>query len=349
MPDSAIAAPATVTRGTVSAVIVQQFFRRSVEIGLPPERVLLEAGVSEAEINDPSGWVAQSVLERMLRMALRLWPDPVLGLRLVADMSPAAFGVLGYLMQSCASLRDMHKAVTSFERLLTNVMLTSLDYEPGLALWRVDCLSDDADFVRHACESYLGICAMIIQSRTPGILLGVRFRHASPGDEALLAVYQRVFQCPVFFGQASAALMLSSLGLNQPLPDADSGLHETLLQHAGSLLSRVRQAPPLVDQVRVRLRGLLAQGVPSRDVVAAQLGMSSRHLHRQLEKLGTGYQEILDALRLELAQEYLRDTGRDLSEVAECLGFREANSFSRWFRSLAGVPPQEFRRQHRGV
>jgi hypothetical protein len=51
-----------------------------------------EAGVSEADINDPSGWIAPGVLERMLRMALCLRPDPVPGLRLVAGHEPRLQG-----------------------------------------------------------------------------------------------------------------------------------------------------------------------------------------------------------------------------------------------------------------
>jgi AraC-like DNA-binding protein len=77
--------------------------------------------------------------------------------------------------------------------------------------------------------------------------------------------------------------------------------------------------------------------------VAAELAVSSRTLHRQLKTEGTGFQEILNSTREQLARHYLADPALSAADIAFLLGYEETSSFYRAFQSWTGETPDETR------
>ncbi|HEX5277946.1 MAG TPA: AraC family transcriptional regulator ligand-binding domain-containing protein [Fluviicoccus sp.] len=338
-PDAAIAP------GVVSAFVIRHVMQLGHKLGVGREPLMARAVVSEADLAPADGWVRQDVLERLLLCSLDYWRDPVVTLRVVLAMDPAMMGVLGYLMQCCPTLIDMQQALTEFSRLVSTVHAPSITHEPGVSLWAVEVRSSSEVFARHSEEGYLALCAQLIHRQAPEALLGVRLRHA-PAIEAGLPhpLYTRAFPCPVRFGQRQSALVVDPQALNRPLPFGDAAIFETLRQQARMLVQQLGAQPRLADRVKECLRGLLARGLSSREAVAAELGLSPRHLHRRLQEEGGRYQAILDELRSELAHKQLLQSRDGLDDIAARLGFSSAGSFSRWFRQTTGLTPQEFRR-----
>ena len=84
---------------------------------------------------------------------------------------------------------------------------------------------------------------------------------------------------------------------------------------------------------------------PKLDAVARRLCVGARTLRRRLQELGTGYQQILDEVRRELAIEYLRTTSLTVQEIAELLGYSEVTNFRRAFLRWVEVSPYQYRKQ----
>lgn len=298
---------------------------------------------------DPNGWVPVPLLEAILRKALQLFPDPLMGLHASQSESDAAFGVLGYLNQTCATLQEVFTAKTRYERLVSDMGSTTLRPEPGVVLCCWDCNAHDPVFVRHATEFLLGQWMRHIHSlreQKEGLLLRVHFRHAPPGNAQLLQEYESLFGCPVHFNQPESALVVPVAVMSQRLRNPNPSLQATLERHAHLLLSeREKAAPSLLSQIRSRLRVLLMEGNTSRDHLAEELGISSRHLHRQLQKAGSSYRELVDDIRIELAKTLLQDSALTMDAVAHRLNFKEGPSFNRWFREMTQQTPGEYRRQ----
>jgi len=66
--------------------------------------------------------------------------------------------------------------------------------------------------------------------------------------------------------------------------------------------------------------------------VAQHLGVDRRTVHRRLESEGQAFSAIVDTVRRELAERYLKDRHRSLAEVSLLLGFAAPSGFSRWYR-----------------
>lgn len=177
--------------------------------------------------------------------------------------------------------------------------------------------------------------------------MAVHFRHSAPENQNLLEGYGKIFRCPVLFDQPESALVLTPQSLSLPLRQVEFGLRETLESHADKKLKELMSAATLVPQAKAQLRMLLQGGHASREQLAERLGVSSRHLHRQLQEEGSSYREILDEIRLEIARRQLKEPGKTLEEIGRLVGFADSQSFNRWFRQMTAHTPGEYRLSHR--
>ena len=71
--------------------------------------------------------------------------------------------------------------------------------------------------------------------------------------------------------------------------------------------------------------------------------MTPRNLHRKLQKEDTSFKTLMTEIRRELAQQYIKDRSKTLTEIAFLLGFSEVSSFSRAYKVWNGQPPSETR------
>jgi AraC-like DNA-binding protein len=132
------------------------------------------------------------------------------------------------------------------------------------------------------------------------------------------------------------------------LHHGDSFLKDLLDQHAQNILKQREHVFSLPGEVRQLVSAMMIDGVPTKDSVAEQLGLSGRSLHRKLQELGTGYREILDQVRLEIAVNKLKEDSESGSKIAEYLGFSSHQAFWRWYKQMTGKTPGEHRKEMTG-
>ncbi|AIC29777.1 AraC family transcriptional regulator protein (plasmid) [Rhizobium etli bv. mimosae str. IE4771] len=123
--------------------------------------------------------------------------------------------------------------------------------------------------------------------------------------------------------------------------------HKIWLFFEPSLRQRLADLDRTASMVE-RVRSALVEALPAGDVsmqsVGKRLGVGTRTLQRRLQEEGTSFQHTLDTVRSSLADHYLRKTMMTSAEIALLLGFEDANSFVRAFRTWTGTTPQSVRR-----
>lgn len=138
----------------------------------------------------------------------------------------------------------------------------------------------------------------------------------------------------VTFGAPQARVVVARSDLDRrcqrPDPRLTEWLQYVLDQKVSSLSSTAPLRHTVEELVRRRLRV-----PPDRRIVAATLGMTQRTLARRLVREGTSFRAIVDDVRFEAAQQWLREAS--IGEVAPRLGFSDARSFQRAFKRWAGV------------
>jgi len=337
--------------GWVSARHLQHVVARAEAAGIPVDELLSEGGLDKASLDQADRLVPVQALESMLAAVVNRYPDPLMGLHLAGDIQPATYGAIGYLAQACITLSDALEMVARYNGLLSNIGKTSLIHGPGTVKVCWECLAGSAPLRRQLSEyvlgSFVGIMRLLLPEQKE-LLRSVQFAHAPPAKPELVRQYFRYFNCPVYFDRPVCSFSISADVVNTRLHHGDVRLKEVLERHAQSLMQQRQQTSSLRDEVRHLIAAMIADGLPGRDVVAAQLGLSGRSLHRKLEEEGSSYREILDELRLEIAQSRLSQGGDSLSRIAEQLGFRSRQAFLRWYKLNTGKTPGDYRKAMTG-
>ena len=82
--------------------------------------------------------------------------------------------------------------------------------------------------------------------------------------------------------------------------------------------------------------------------LAAQTGLSSSQFGRAFKlSVGVSPHRWQMNLRIQEAQELLREGGSSLAEISLATGFAEQSHFSRVFKEVVGVSPGAWQRGHR--
>ncbi|HJV97337.1 MAG TPA: helix-turn-helix transcriptional regulator, partial [Albitalea sp.] len=101
--------------------------------------------------------------------------------------------------------------------------------------------------------------------------------------------------------------------------------------------------PSMVDEVRRTVLLLLPSGRCSIEQVADHLGVVCRTVQRRLSEQGVSFSDLVNEIRVELANRHVKGSDRPLTEVAALLGFSAPSGFSRWHQSQFGCSPTQSR------
>ena len=63
------------------------------------------------------------------------------------------------------------------------------------------------------------------------------------------------------------------------------------------------------------------------------------------KKMNQSFTEVLRTLKMNHAMEYLTNTAMKISEIADAVGYDSVDHFSRTFRKVYGLSPQEYKKR----
>lgn len=186
----------------------------------------------------------------------------------------------------------------------------------------------------------LGFCRKLAGGNSPQPL-SVGFTYPEPEDTS---EHRRLFGCALHFDAAYDSILFDEQELLHPLSMANEALavmHDSFAEAQLDLLFGFC----IVGRIRALITERLSQGQGQCDMesIAASLNISKRTLQRALEKEGTQFKDVQNAVRRQLADFYLRHSHFNMKHVAYLLGFHDHSSFnkacSRWF----GMTPGQYR------
>ena len=103
---------------------------------------------------------------------------------------------------------------------------------------------------------------------------------------------------------------------------------------------------PLIQQAMFLIQGHAGQADYKVSDLAEQLQINRRLIERRFkEQLGESPLEKLHEQRCHIAQRYLRHTELSIKKIAENMGFKAPEKFSRFFQQHHGCSPKEWRAQ----
>ena len=311
--------------------------------GIAPEPLFREVGLDPDAIRDPRARYADTRTRAAWRAAAERIDDPCFGLQAAQVWRPTDFHALGYAFLASRTLQTALERIVRYNTVVDSVIrfeatldeahlrLTYRITDPAIS--EVDALQDGRLAV------VFGLCREAHGADfSPE---SVSLTHPAP---ACRGDYFGLFRCPVHFDAPEPQFVLSRAQAEAPLPAASRELavaNDAIL--ADYLLTLDRG--DIVSRVKTAIIEHLPSGAPSAEAVARDLFMSARTLHRRLSDAQTSFSDMLETVRRELAEHYITDPTRSLSEISFLLGFSEQSAFSRAFRRWTGKPPSAVREQ----
>ncbi len=336
-----------VVNSSVSVAYLQGLLDYLARQGLDTHALLERVQLSPQILAQRDQRVAASTYLELLGHGVQLTGDEQLGLHLGEAVRPGYYGVLGYLIMSCATLADALHRQARYAALVGNLGQVDLADEPpreGLEpqvthSWQPLLPQQKRQLCEETMAGWVTFGHWITGLDIPPT--EVRFQHAAPADTS---EYQRIFRCPVLFDQADNALVFSKRLLATPLGQADVQVQVMLDAYADRLLGEIRQSSSVLDRARLELSRQLPEAGADLQQIAARLALSPRTLQRRLREAGLSFNQLVDETRQQLVLNYLRDPALELAEIAFLVGFSEPGSLARAFRRWTGQSPGEYRR-----
>jgi AraC-like DNA-binding protein len=283
-----------------------------------------------------------STLRAFLDAAEQRSGDAFIGLHVAQAIKRGTYGLVEYIARASPTLRDTFHRLSRYMALLNESMVASFHEDASTGTFTYGVPHEPLSYGRQANE--FGLALFVHEGRQlAGQLwnpLAVTFAHPAPADFAPLTAH---FGVVPTFGGGINVLTLSAATLELPVASADPALLSVLERAAGTPPPRESALPEFVQRVHEALRASLRDGAPKMDAVARQLHVSARTLQRRLSEHHTSFQDATDAVRSELARQYLKDSQLGISEVAFLLGYSELSTFDRAFKRWTGMTPREFR------
>lgn len=331
--------------GDVSVLYVAVMARALRAEGRESVPLLDRFGLNEESLGAPEARISIPRFMRMGQAAIALTGNPTFGLTMGQLSRPVDAGIAGLAAQS---------APTTGEAIRTLIHYALLTSRNSRGVPWTDNQGRDVHFYSirpynvfnfFVVDSVLAAWAQFLRlvSGQDRVVERVTIEYPSQGHEE---VFEQWFGCPVRFGAEGNSLKLAPGIAEAASLQSQPAMFESLSRQCDSELSRIRAGWSSADRVKDLLPPMLQGGPPALVAVAHKLGVAPWTLQRQLAEENTGFRELVDDTRRELAAEYIRETRVALSEIAWLLGFANPAGFHKAWRRWFDTSPGEHRKQY---
>jgi AraC-like DNA-binding protein len=308
--------------------------------GIDPELLFREMNLNPKLIKQPGGRYRLDSIDNLWRKASKIIDDPCFGLKAAEYWHPSNFGALGYAMLASNTLRTALERVDRYHRFLSDERFINLiETEEGLTYTLT--FSHEKRDIPARNDAILAVTMSMCRTNYLEDLapVSVTLTHPKPSCSAKFYEY---FRSPVVFEAPANSLTLPIEAVDKSLPGSNPQLAELNDQVMIEYLAQLDHHH-LTEKVKAVIIDQLPSGNVTDENVAQALYMSSRNLQRQLQSAGTTFNTLLNQIRQDLAQKYLRGQDTSMTEIAFLLGFSESSAFSRAFKRWIGVTPTQYR------
>lgn len=298
-------------------------------VGLDPNRLMRKCGLNPSCLSNPDARIDAMAVAKLLETSSVEGHAEDFGLRLARARRLSNLGPFSLVVREETTARRALETLGRYLQLHSEMLSIRIEDAGDLVILRVDIVPGTRMPLRQGIELFVGYLFRILQE-----LLGpswkarrVLFTHSPP---ASLAGHVAVFGRIVDFDAEFNGIVCGAEDLAGQLPSADPVMARYARQYLDAMTTRPDMT--LADKVRWLVRDMLPLGRCSVDKVAQHLGVDRRTVHRHLARNGETFSSMLDNVRAELAETYLEGNKRQLTDVADMLGFSELSAFSRWHK-----------------
>ncbi|MFC2995920.1 AraC family transcriptional regulator [Acinetobacter sichuanensis] len=311
------------------------------EHGIEPWAFFRQFDIEQSDFKQNLKPLPLQVHGKVLQLAREMLQCDHLGLLMGKKASLANTGPLRFLVLNAATLRDALQSLFHYGQLWYKGLFLSIKEEQGYAgiQMRIEGDAPDKEQLQTAyLVATVSIMEMVLGKSWHPTL--VRISYPKPKSAHL---YEKLFGCPVWFGQSQHELLFPQKELDQQRSGHDNQLDDFLRTHLTALHDHKKN--DLQIQVCQMIEELLPHGDCSIDRVSEYFSVHRFTLYRYLSQQNTSFEILLEQTRKNKAKQLLENSEMTILEIAQLLGYEAQGNFSRAFKRWYGISPRAWRKQ----
>jgi len=304
--------------------------------GLDPHRMVSEFRLPPRCLREPDFEIPLDLARRLLEASAARSGVEAFGLQMSEARRLSDLGPLGLLIREQPTLRLAVDLAARYSNPIIEGLFLAVEEAGDVVILREELLLGRPGSVRQVTELAIGLVFRMLRTFTGPVWCPLRvcFVHGAPADRS---THDRVFGHHVEFGRDFNGIVCARSDLEVRNPDADPEIARLARQMLDSVVAD--KPRDMATQVRGLVITQLGTGSCTIKRAAQHLGIDPRTIQRRLAREGRTFSAIVEAVRQELAQRYVRERHRPLAEVSSLLGFSAPSGFSRWYRRQFRVAP----------
>lgn len=297
---------------------------------------------------DPQEQIPLAKFVSFLEDAALATKDPLLGAKLGARASMEDLGAIGLMLLASTDLQVALRQLCTFFSVLQGATRVELNVRGGTADYSYQIVDpaiwprrQDAELTLAATCS--AIRALLGASWSP---VEVHFEHDSTGDDVqhINSALVQIFRAPVFFCQPVNRLILDPKDLIKPVASRGDGMAPHLERYLKEMMRTEETThDSCVSQVSRIIADRLGRADLELQSIAREMGVSARTLQRRLALEGTSLRDLVRRHRSHIVDRLLKDRKTKMTVIAHDVGYSDATTFSRAFKSWNGATPRDHR------
>ncbi|MEJ2352724.1 MAG: AraC family transcriptional regulator [Anaerolineales bacterium] len=286
--------------------VLNQMFLYLDSLKVDIDEFLCSTGLDPTAIKSPDAYLPIETYLLIQDEAAHYVGDPYFGLHMGEYAEPGSWSILGYMMMNCRTLAEAFEKSARYQRIIGNLITG---------------------------EAHLRLNKIKVVLSTPP--------HA-PNEPESTAEYERIFRCPVLFGQKENSFTIPLSIVFTPIKLPNPELLQYFENYAQEFLAEMDRQNEYTNAVTKIILAHLDDEDLTIKKVAKELSVSVRTLQNRLGEEGVIFSELLQEIRERLAKKYLREN-YTVANITYLLGFSEPSVFRKSFKRWSGVTPREYR------
>jgi len=318
------------------------------EQGIGPQAVLAGLDLSEESLADPSTLVSIRQYIDACENVIAAGAEPSTPFRVGARLHLSAYGMYGYALLCCPTMRDYFDFAVKYHALATPTLHISWRETEQAAIWEFTDIHKNAmgaEVRRFLIRQQMAQHVTHVRDVVGANALPLQALISFPAD-GLERVHEQYLGCPCLFDQPVDELHYPHALLDEAPQLANRLTVSILRDTCDRLIGEAKISSGVAGEV-YQILMMTPNQFPGMEAVADQLMITTRTLRRKLVAEQTSYGSILDDVRCSLATEYLRTTRMSTEDIAAKLGFSDNTNFRRAFKRWTGKSPRQVRDESR--
>jgi len=297
-------------------------------------------GLNTAIFSEESLLIPYDKFVYLLEAAAAQLDFPDIAMQLARQQDMMVLAPLGSMLSSCDNVSEALEVIVKYLKLLVSGYQVDIqeqhDHLTVSFYLELPHIQELVQYQDYAMASAVNILYGLLGRSFP---IRACYFLRSERDQQRISEYAQYFGCPVAFNNHTLSLTCDNSVLQSDIGNLVKQLN-----------TRINNTKPLhneciVKRVSNAISFSLTNGIYRLEDIASSMNYSQRTLQRKLSEQNTSFSALLDSVRFNMADQYLKNSYYRQTDIAVLLGYNSLSAFSRSYHRWSGIYPNEARKR----